>query len=178
MSSESGSGEQIASADLLAAQCAPGLPDAAPELTAISRNIISVSTSVRLRARRAIERRGHRASAAISQIVLNLPEAGLGMSKLAKRAGISLQRAGQLVAELEEAGYVKRISAPCDGRARSAVYTDRGRHLLRDIEEVKEELAAELASILGERRLALLLKDLAELDTALGGGEGLRIIVG
>ena len=148
------------------------------KLTEISRHIISVSSALRVRARRSIEKRGHRATAAISLIVMNLPEEGLGMSALAKRAGISLQRAGQLVAELEEAGYVERIAGGRDGRTRRAVYTDRGRGLLRDIEEVKTELTTELVSVLGKPRLEFVLDEIAELDMALGGGEGLRIVVG
>lgn len=99
------------------------------------------------------------------------------MSAVAMRAGISLQRAGQLVAELEEAGYVQRVAGAHDGRTRRAVYTERGKGLLRDIEAVKKELTTELVSVLGKHRLELLLDEIAELDIALGGGEGLRIVV-
>ena len=99
----------------------------------VSRHLISVSSAVRIFARKALERRGHLPSAAITLVATNLPAEGLGMSALAQRAGLSLQRAGQLVTELEEAGYVQRVADPEDGRVRRAVYTARGRRLLRDI---------------------------------------------
>ena len=148
------------------------------DLTNISRHIISVSTAVRVRAREAIERCGHRPTAATSLIIPNLPEEGLGMSELARRAGISLQRAGQMVAELEDAGYLRRVSGGGDGRTRRAVYTEEGKRLLGDIEAFKRELLAEFVSILGRPGLEAFVRELERLDTALGGDDGFRIVVG
>lgn len=100
------------------------------------------------------------------------------MSELARRAGISLQRAGQMVAELEDAGYLRRVSGGRDGRTRRAVYTEEGKRLLSDIEDFKQQLVSEFVSILGKPRLEALVKELVHLDTALGGDDGFRIVVG
>lgn len=144
----------------------------------VSRHLISVSSAVRIFARQELEKRGHQPSAAITLIVTNLPAEGLGMSALAQRAGLSLQRAGQLVTELEAAGYVDRVADPRDGRARRAVYTPRGRRLLRDIDAVNAAIAAKLIERLGRERFDRLLGDLADLDAALGSKEGMRIVIG
>jgi DNA-binding MarR family transcriptional regulator len=155
----------------------PAHPES-PASTHVSRHLISVSSAVRIFARRELESRGHQPSAAISLIVTNLPPDGLGMSALARRAGLSLQRAGQLVGELEDAGYVERIADPNDGRARRAVYTARGQHLLDDIEAINDAVTAKLIDQLGQDRFWRLLGDLSELDTALGNKDGLRIVLG
>ena len=149
-----------------------------PPTDHVSRHLVSVSTAVRIFARTELEKRGHQPSAAISLIVTNLPPDGLGMSALARRAGLSLQRAGQLVAELENAGYVERVADPSDGRVRRAVYTARGQHLLDDIEAINDAVTAKLVDQLGQDRFRRLLGDLSELDAALGNKEGLRIVVG
>ena len=80
--------------------------------------------------------------------------------------------------ELEAAGYVDRVADPRDGRARRAVYTPRGRRLLRDIDAVNAAIAAKLIERLGRERFDRLLGDLADLDAALGSKEGMRIVIG
>ncbi|MCA9509612.1 MAG: MarR family transcriptional regulator [Myxococcales bacterium] len=98
------------------------------------------------------------------------------MSALAERAGVSVQRAGQLVAQLEADGYVERVADPADGRARRVVYTRRGRKLLTDIDALLDEATDQLVGILGKARYERLLRDLADLDAALADSErGLRM---
>ena len=147
--------------------------------TNISRYLVRVSSTVRSRIADGLLARGHNLTIAVTHIVNNLPPEGLGMSKLAERAGLSLQRAGQLVADLESDGYVERIADAEDGRARRVIYTRRGRRLLRDIEVMLEEVNAQCAEVVGEKRLEQLLLDLARLDQAMNGDvDGVRVVIG
>ena len=145
----------------------------------ISRHLVSVSSAVRLHVSDGLRERGHVPSAATTHIVPNLPESGLGMSALAARAQLSLQRAGQLVQQLEDEGYVERVADANDGRARRVVYTRRGKRLLTDIEELLEETTERFTAILGKRGFERLQKDLEALDRALNGEEaGVRVVLG
>jgi DNA-binding MarR family transcriptional regulator len=149
------------------------------EVSHISRHLVSVSSAVRTRVSNGLQQRGHRPSIAVTHLVPNLPADGLGMSALAERSGLSIQRAGQLVAQLEDDGYVQRVPDERDGRARRVVYTRRGRKLLADIDELLEEVRERFDTILGKRRAEQLLRDLADLDRELNGPDrGLRIAIG
>jgi DNA-binding MarR family transcriptional regulator len=100
------------------------------------------------------------------------------MSALAQRAGLSLQRTGQLVAQLEEEGYVQRVADSGDGRAKRVIYTRRGQRLLTDIDDMLEQTNALLAEVVGEARFGKLVSDLAKLDRALNSGiEGIRVVI-
>ena len=145
----------------------------------ITRHLVSVSSAIRRRISDGLLERGLPPSLAVTQLIPNLPPEGLGMSALAERAGLSLQRAGQLVQELEEASYARRVPDENDGRARRVVYTARGERLLAAVDDLVAEVVAELEEVLGKRRLHSLQRDLAALDEALtGSDEGLRVAGG
>lgn len=146
------------------------------EVSHVSRHLIAVSTALRARVTQSLLAKGHDLTPSVTELVPNLPPEGLGMSALAERAGVSVQRAGQLVAQLESDGYVERVADDSDGRARRVMYTRRGRKLLSDIDSALVEITDELTAVLGKARYERLVGDLAELDAALGGSErGLRI---
>jgi predicted transcriptional regulator len=132
------------------------------EASDISRHLVLVSSAVRIRIADGLRERGHKLTVAVTH-----------------SAGLSLQRAGQLVAQLEEDGYVQRVPDDEDGRARRVVYTRRGRRLLRDIDSLVDETNALLASIVGEGRFEQLRADLARLDRVLNErAEGIRVVTG
>jgi DNA-binding MarR family transcriptional regulator len=146
------------------------------EVSHISRHLVSVSSAVRIRISRGLRRRGHRLTLSVTHLVPNLPAEGLGMSALAERAGLSIQRAGQLVQQLEDDGYVIRRPDEHDGRARRVVYTRRGKRLLQDIDALLDETADRFAEILGKQRFQRFLADLTTLDQQLNDPEaGIRI---
>jgi DNA-binding MarR family transcriptional regulator len=62
---------------------------------------------------------------------------------------VSVQRAGQLVQELEDAGYVERDDDPDDRRAKRVRYSARGRRLMQDVAEVDDELWRDLSARFG-----------------------------
>ena len=133
------------------------------------RHLIGVTVALRRSFREELESQGHELSTAMSELVVNLPIDGLGMSDLAARLRLTLQRTGQVVASLEESGYVERITDENDGRAKRVAFTRRGRTLLEHIDATDASLTKGIGSVLGERRFARLCKDLEELDQAING---------
>jgi DNA-binding MarR family transcriptional regulator len=83
----------------------------------------------------------------------HLDLSGTRITTLAERAGITKQAVGQLVAELEQRGYVERTIDPTDRRAVLVSFTTAGRQFLRDAEAIKHEIEADYTAILGAARL-------------------------
>ena len=107
-----------------------------PTANGLLRHLIGAANAIRAEIGAEIVALGHEYSPAASHLVVNLPPEGLGMSELADRLRLTPQRTGQLVQNLESFGYVERVPAPEDGRARRVVFTDRGRELLADIDRI------------------------------------------
>src|ERR1700678_995599 len=63
-------------------------------------------------------------------LIRNVDEGGTRISEIARRAGMTKQATGQLVAEFVELAYIKLIPDPADGRAKIARYTTKGKRLL------------------------------------------------
>jgi DNA-binding MarR family transcriptional regulator len=105
-----------------------------------------------------------------TSLLANLDLEGTNISTLAARTGITKQSMGQLVAELEQQGFLKRVSDPADKRVSLVKFTERGWEFLRDAHELKLELDEEYKSLLGKERLKELYSLLGELvekiDTA------------
>ena len=135
------------------------------------RHLIGVATAVRAGFGQEVQARGHIFTPPMTQLIVNLPVDGLGMSELAARLRLTLQRTGQVVAQLEEAGYVQRVPDEHDGRAKRVVFTERGRKLVDDIDEVDRALTDELAKLLGKKRFERLCQDLEALDQAVTGDD-------
>jgi DNA-binding MarR family transcriptional regulator len=61
----------------------------------------------------------------------NLDPEGTRLTTLAQRTGLTHQSVGEVVAVLEQRGYVERVPDPADGRAKLVRLTDSGRDLVR-----------------------------------------------
>jgi DNA-binding MarR family transcriptional regulator len=142
----------------------------------LARHLLALSTAIRDRIRAGLEAEGHALSAATTQVLPNLPLAGLGMSELASRLRLTLQRTGQLVQQLEDDGYLTREMDALDGRAKRVVYSRRGKTLVRDVERVLGRVSAELSALLGPSRFERLCADLAQLDIALNGEDAALLL--
>jgi DNA-binding MarR family transcriptional regulator len=124
-----------------------------------------------------LEKRGHDLRPSTAQVIPNLPAEGARMTELAARLRLTVQRAGQLVAELESLGYLQRVPDPEDGRARRVVFAPRGRRLVRDIEEITAEITRDFAAAIGVRRFDQLCRLLEALDVALNGEDApIRVV--
>ncbi|MCC7448578.1 MAG: winged helix-turn-helix transcriptional regulator [Anaerolineae bacterium] len=89
-------------------------------------------------------------------LLANLDLDGTHITVLAERTGITKQAVGQLVADLEQKGYVERVTDPADRRASLIKFTSAGWQFLLDAHQVKREIEAEYTAVLGEERMAQL----------------------
>ena len=63
---------------------------------------------------------------------------GTSVTNLAERAGMTKQSMRQLVLDLEDKGYIKRISDPDDRRATLVIFTAEGRRFIEDGNKAKK----------------------------------------
>ena len=102
-------------------------------------------------------------SVAHTTLLADLDTSGTRITVLAERAGVTKQAVGNLVGELEERGYVRRLTDPADGRATLINFTEKGWLFLYDAYQVKLEIEAEYEAILGEAGLKSLYRLLNQL---------------
>ena len=81
---------------------------------------------------------------------------GLRPSQLAERRGITKQSVNDLLAHLEQHGYLLRVPDSADGRARVIRLTSKGWRLQRAIYAEAGAAQLRIAEILGPRRFAQL----------------------
>ena len=96
-------------------------------------------------------------------LIRNVDEGGTRISEIAKRAGMTKQATGQLLAEFVELGYVKLVPDPNDGRAKIARYTAKGKRLLLAIVSSIEDTESTVAAAIGPDDLASLKTIIARL---------------
>jgi DNA-binding MarR family transcriptional regulator len=87
---------------------------------------------------------------------------------LAARAQTTKQAMGYLVDYLEQGGYLERLPDPKDGRAQIVRRTEKGRKVNRIARDTVQKVQNEWSQILGEEKMAELLKTLRELAQHIG----------
>jgi DNA-binding MarR family transcriptional regulator len=97
-----------------------------------------------------------------------LDPGGSRVTEMARRARVSKQAMGQLVAAVEDLGYVARAPDPADGRAQLVRITRRGEGAAAAGREGLESLEAAWRQIVGERRYELTRRALVALVQATG----------
>ena len=94
---------------------------------------------------------------------------GLRPSQLAERRGITKQSVNDLLAHLEQHGYLLRVPDSADGRARVIRLTSKGWRLQQAIYAEAGAAQLRIAEILGPRRFAQLHSSLELLTEQLAG---------
>jgi DNA-binding MarR family transcriptional regulator len=93
-------------------------------------------------------------------LIRNVDENGTRITDIARRAGMTKQATGQLVAEFVELGYIRLVTDPDDGRAKIARYTAKGKRLLlaivASIEQTENAVAAAIGAVQLEKLKAAL----------------------
>ena len=140
------------------------------------RELLGVALAVRKRVRHGLIARGHDLHPSHTAVIPNLPPDGIRLTDLAERLRVSVQRAGQLVQELERAGYVERTADASDARAKIVRFSARGRRLLADADEVNAELRRDLAQRLGADGLAQLENAVGALHRELVGPDAVLLL--
>lgn len=96
-------------------------------------------------------------------LIRNVDEGGTRITDIARRAGMTKQATGQLVAEFVELGYIRLVADPADGRAKIARYTAKGKRLLVAIVASIEQTEATIAAAIGTTQLDALKTTLVSL---------------
>lgn len=97
----------------------------------------------------------------------------MSITGLAARLGISQQAMSKQVADLEDRGLVVRRPDPADGRAKLVELSRKGRRAVEAGRTARQELATEIAELLGSRRTAALVSALREISGHTGAMEHL-----
>jgi DNA-binding MarR family transcriptional regulator len=111
-----------------------------------------------------------------NNVMPHIPPAGIRLTDLAARAGMTKQAMAELVAEIERRGYLQRTADPADRRAKIIEFTARGWSLVNAALPALGELEAEITSQLGEPAVGQLRSTLLEIldrpaEPAPGGGQ-------
>ena len=113
--------------------------------------------------------RGHnKIRGAHPAILEHMDTAGMCLTELAQRVGISQQATGKLIRDLERSGYAQSYIDSRDKRSRIIRLSERGVALLRDIGEILEEVRHEYRSVLGEEAMASFEQQLRKTARELG----------
>jgi DNA-binding MarR family transcriptional regulator len=99
-------------------------------------------------------------------LIRNVDEHGTRITDIARRAGMTKQATGQLVAEFVELGYIRVVSDPDDGRVKIARYTAKGKRLLVAIVAAIEQTEREVSRVIGAAKLEGLKSTLAQIVSA------------
>lgn len=100
-------------------------------------------------------------------VFLNLDfREGSRIVDLAQINGLTKQAMSQIVAEIEQQGYVTKKDDPNDGRARKIKLTAKGKKMVQDSMESYSELEAEYEAMIGPEKLQTLKDIVSELVTA------------
>jgi DNA-binding MarR family transcriptional regulator len=89
-----------------------------------------------------------------------LDATGTTVSTLAERAEMTKQAMAELVAHLEDRGYVDRVPDPADRRAKLVRPTAKGRRVYAVVREMVPEMEQRLAEVIGATRMRQLRRDL------------------
>jgi DNA-binding MarR family transcriptional regulator len=109
-----------------------------------------------------------------NSVFVHLPAEGRRLTDLANAAEMSKQAMGELVDDLVEKRYLRRIADPTDGRARLIVWADRGKHAHEATMRAFATIEEELSEATGEEGLANLraiLLDLLKWVSETGSGD-------
>ena len=101
------------------------------------------------------------------RVLVSVPSAGISITELAERVGMTKQGCGQFVSQLVDGGYLAIERDPADRRIRIVVRTDAGHRMARDVRARNLRIEQEWEQIVGPTRYAAfrrVLQDLAEAD--------------
>jgi DNA-binding MarR family transcriptional regulator len=102
-----------------------------------------------------------------AQVLTAIGPDGGRIQKMAELHGVTKQAISAISMELEELGYIHRVSDPRDARQVLLHFTDKGRRLIADSVSSVDELRAEFDHLVGITRMASLVNTLKTLYAAL-----------
>lgn len=106
-----------------------------------------------------------------NSVVVNLPARGLRLTQIAETAGISKQATAELVDDMVQKGYLRRLPDPSDGRAKIIAWAKRGEEAHAATMKAFTAIESEVAELLGDGGMAQLKGALGQLFSALVLGD-------
>ncbi len=105
------------------------------------------------------------------------PDGATGQ-QLADHLGVTRSAASQLVDEMEERGYVRRLPHPTDRRGKLVVLTEAGWQCIRLTEAILADLETGWREVIGDQQMTSLIGSLRQLSARMPhrAGRGLRPI--
>lgn len=100
----------------------------------------------------------------------NIDDLGTRPSVLADRAALSRPAMAEVLDDLEDLGYLRRVDDPRDGRAKLVELTPRGRDCVAAARVALSELEAQFEEVVGTRPYATVRRALRELTDRFGTG--------
>lgn len=113
-----------------------------------------------------VQARGGQLRTAHTALLPHITSAGVRLTELADKLGVTKQAVGPLVDDLEREGIVERVDDPADRRAKLIRWTKRGERALLDGIGVLAALERDLAKSVGKQRMAALADTLEALIAA------------
>jgi DNA-binding MarR family transcriptional regulator len=113
--------------------------------------VVAATRAVADRLQEAMSRAGHaQMRPPFGFVIRALAEAGLTLTELAERLGVTKQAAIKVVDEMEAHGFVERRPAPADRRSKILGLTERGRDVRRAALATSHRIEDELRADLGD----------------------------
>lgn len=156
-----------------AARPRPGAGSAGRATNAVDDHPVhaTVALAADLRRHLAAGLRRHRGlRTGFTPLVSRVPDTGTTQAALAEALGLSDQAVSGTLALAVDAGFVRRVPHPDDGRSKLVVLTDRGRALARHSGELIAERRDAHAAVVGHGRAEALVADLGTLYRSLARG--------
>lgn len=113
-----------------------------------------------------VQASGGQLRTAHTALLPHITSAGVRLTELADKLGVTKQAVGPLVDDLEREGIVERVDDPADRRAKRIRWTKRGERALLDGIGVLAALERDLAKSVGKQRMAALADTLEALIAA------------
>ncbi|NUT45344.1 MAG: winged helix-turn-helix transcriptional regulator [Thermoactinospora sp.] len=100
-----------------------------------------------------------------SAVFFHMEHDGIRLGRLAEKAQMTPQAMGELVDDLEDFGYLRRVPDPTDRRAKLIVFTEEGDAALRTGYKIIDDVERRMAGLLGEEGFAELHRMLTRIIT-------------
>lgn len=117
-------------------------------------HIVALLYEAHLRLQDVVAERGRsfdaRVRPAHSAVFFHMEHEGIRLGRLAEKAQMTPQAMGELVDDLEDLGYLRRVPDPADRRAKLIVFTEQGEAALRIGYSTIDEVESRLAEMLGQ----------------------------
>lgn len=119
-----------------------------------SRQLINLDKAFQALLRAKLEERGYpQFKPSFAALIANMPLDGCRLSDVVESIGFSKQAVSKIALEAEKQGYIQIVPDRRDARAKHLIHTDRGLNLVKDALELGREAEADIARMIGAKKM-------------------------